>query len=290
MTATSSPECTLTRLDAADGDAADVGRPVERRDEEPQRVVRPDVRRRHAVDERLEERAQVLAAILEVQRRPALPGRGVDGGEVQRLVVGAQVHEEVEHLVHDLVGTRVAPVDLVHDEDRPEPVLERLLDDEPRLRHGPLEGVDEEQRAVGHGEDPLHLAAEVRVAGGVDHVDLHDLAAHGPVADRAVLAEDRDPALPLQRVGVHDQAVLAAGELVELRLAEHARLVEQAVDQGGLAVVDVGDHGDVADAAGVHGVGSDSLCGASGAFRRRAPQDTVVAFPEASSVRAPPIW
>ena len=64
--------------------------------------------------------------------------------------------------------------------------------------------------------------------------------------DGRVLGEDGDAALPLQVVRVHD----ALGD--SLVGAEDAALAEHGVDEGGLAVVDVGDDGDVADGAG-HG-------------------------------------
>jgi hypothetical protein len=60
-------------------------------------------------------------------------------------------------------------------------------------------------------------------------------------AHRAVLGQDGDAALALDVVAVHH----AFGDL--LVLAEGAALAQQLVDQGGLAVVDVGDDGDVAD-------------------------------------------
>ena len=67
------------------------------------------------------------------------------------------------------------------------------------------------------------------------------------VADRDVLGEDGDAALALLVVGVEH----ALGDL--LVLAEHVGGLQQPVDQRGLAVVDVGDDGDVADVVGAHG-------------------------------------
>ena len=58
---------------------------------------------------------------------------------------------------------------------------------------------------------------------------------------RGALGQDGDAALPLQVVAVER----ALGHL--LMLPEGAGLAEQLVDQGGLAVVDMGDDGDVAD-------------------------------------------
>jgi hypothetical protein len=60
------------------------------------------------------------------------------------------------------------------------------------------------------------------------------------IADRAVLREDRDPALALEVVAVHHPL----GHV--LVLGERARLDQQLVDERGLAVVDVGDDRDVA--------------------------------------------
>ena len=74
------------------------------------------------------------------------------------------------------------------------------------------------------------------MAGGVDDVDLVVV-----VVERGVLGEDGDAALALEVVGVHD--ALGDGFVG----AEGAGLAEHGVDQGGLAVVDVGDDGDVED-------------------------------------------
>ncbi len=61
-----------------------------------------------------------------------------------------------------------------------------------------------------------------------------------------VLGQDRDAPLALQVVGVED--ALAH----QLAVAELAALAQQAIDQRGLAVVDVGDDGNVADIVATH--------------------------------------
>ena len=123
------------------------------------------------------------------------------------------------------------------------PKPERPHEHVARLRHGALVGVHQQQHRVHHAEHPLDLAAEVGVAGGVDDVDEVVLPLH-----RAVLGADGDAALALEVVAVHHA-------LVDVRvLAEHVRGAEDAVDQRRLAVVDVGDDGEVADlGGGVHG-------------------------------------
>ncbi len=129
----------------------------------------------------------------------------------------------------------VGAVDLVDDDDDAVTQLQRAGEDEARLRHGALSGVDEQDNAVDHLEDTLDLAAEVGVARGIDNVDLGVA-----VADGGVFGEDRDAALTLEVVRVHD----AVDDL--LIFAVHAALLEHFVDEGGLAVVDVGDDGYIA--------------------------------------------
>ena len=72
--------------------------------------------------------------------------------------------------------------------------------------------------------------------GRVDDVDLRAVPAHG-----GVLGEDRDAPLALERVGVHHAL------LHDLIVAERAGLPEHLVDERRLAVIDVGDDGDVAN-------------------------------------------
>ena len=115
------------------------------------------------------------------------------------------------------------------------PHLERLGDHEFGLRQRPFGGVDQHQRAIDHVEDALDLAAEIGVAGGVDDIDP------GVLPDqRGRLGQDGDAALALEVVGIHR----ALGNA--LVVAKRAGLLQQPVDQGGFAMVDVGDDGDIA--------------------------------------------
>ena len=166
---------------------------------------------------------------------PALLGRAVDDREIELLVGGVERGEQVEHFVDDLGRPRVVLVDLVDADDRLQADLQRLADHEFGLRHRPFGGVDQHDGAVDHRQNPLDLAAEIGVAGGVDDIDAHVLP-----HDRRRLGENGDAALAFEVVGVHH----ALGDA--LVLAEGARLLQQPVDERRLAVVDVGDDGDVA--------------------------------------------
>ncbi len=158
------------------------------------------------------------------------------------LVVRAQFDEEVEDFVHDFGRASVAPVDLVDDDDRAQVQFERFAQHEARLRHDAFRGVDEQQDALHHLKHALDLTAEVGVAGGVDDVELEV-----PVNDGGVFGEDRDPALALERVRVHDP------RREGLTLAEDATLPEHGIDERRFAVIDVGDDREISDVgAGFH--------------------------------------
>ncbi len=227
--------------DAADTDAADVGVVVERGDLKLQRRLRIRGRRRHVREDRFEQRVHVRLALGVVRARPALQRRGVDHREVELLVGGAELVEELERVVDDPAGAGARAVDLVHDDDGLVPQRERLARDEPRLRHRAFDGVHEQQHAVHHREHALDLPAEVRMARRV-----HDVDPDAAVFDGAVLGQDRDAALTLDVVGVHHALhdLLVSGE--------GAGLSQEAVDERRLAMVDVRNDRDVANGA-LHG-------------------------------------
>src|SRR5699024_5644955 len=102
-------------------------------------------------------------------------------GGIELLVRAAEVHEQLQHLVHDLKYALVGAVYLVEDDDDPVAELKRLGEHEARLGHRPLGGVHEQDDAVDHLEYALDLAAEVGVARGIDDVYFGVAIAHGGV-------------------------------------------------------------------------------------------------------------
>ena len=181
--------------------------------------------RRHPRDDRLED---VLDAA-------ALLGAREDRG----VAVEA---DDVLDLPASLVGLRAREIDLVDDRDDLEAVFHRQVGVRQRLRFHALRGIDHQQRALARGERPRHLVAEVHVPRRVDEVQDVGL----PVGRRVVQADrvrlDRDATLALQvhaveHLGFHLASLQRTGDL------------EEAVSQGRLAVVDVGDDREVADIA-----------------------------------------
>ena len=76
------------------------------------------LRRRDVLDDAVEDRQQVRLEVVRGGAGDALATRRVEDGEVQVVVVGAELDEEVVDEVQDLARARVAPVDLVDDDDR----------------------------------------------------------------------------------------------------------------------------------------------------------------------------
>jgi hypothetical protein len=115
--------------------------------------------------------------------------------------------------------------------------LQSLAEDVARLGQRTFAGVDQQHDAVDHLERALDFTAKVAVAGRVDDIDFHVV-----IKDRGVLGENGNAALALQFVRVHD-----AFDVVLIG-AKSAALLQHSVHQRGLAVVDVGDNSDIANA------------------------------------------
>ena len=174
--------------------------------------------------------------LVEVGYQPALKARTVEHGKVELGVVGAQLDEQVEGLVEGAGRVGIRPVGLVDDDDRPQAETQSAHEHVACLRHGTFVGVDQQQHAVDHAEHALDLAAEVGVPRRIDDVD--QVAA--PL-DGTVLTADRDAALALKRVAVHDALLDVSA------IAKNVDGAEDGVDERRLAVIDMSDYCQVAD-------------------------------------------
>ncbi len=193
------------------------------------------------LQKRLENRADVRAGLLQFPGSRTGSPAGVENREIERLLISAQFHEQIEYFVQNRIGPRIRAVDLVDHHDGPKLMLKRLLQDEAGLRHRSLGGIDEQEHPVGHAQDALDFPAEIGVAGGVDQIDLRHYAIGGGKLDRHVLGQDGDSPLALEGIAIEERVLL------DLTLAKIAALAQQRVDQRRFAMVDVGDDCDVAD-------------------------------------------
>ena len=230
-----------TAEDLANRDAADVVAPVNIGHEHVEGLVGLGEGRRNVIEDGLEERGHVLLFLAEVVHHVAVAAGAIHNRGVELLFGGVEFHEELEHLVVHLSRLGVFAVDFVDDDHDLEAMGEGLAEHETGLSLWAVVGIDHEEHAVDHAERALDLATEVGVSGSVDDVNDLILPVNG-----GVLGLDRDALLLFEVHGIH-------GTLLDALVgAENATLLEKFVDEGGFAMVDVGDNGDVTDAL-VHG-------------------------------------
>ena len=234
-------------LDAPGQQAPQIGVALHRDRQHGERRVRLHRRRGHVLDDLVEQGVHIAGPGVRLLRRPALFGGREQGREVQLRLVRIQRGEQVEGLVLHLERALFGLVHLVDQHDRVEPQPQRLPHHELRLRHRPFARIHQHDDAVDHGQNTLHLAAEIGVAGGVDDVDARALPDNA-----GAFRQDGDAAFTLLVVRVHG----ALGHL--LVGAEGAGLVQQAVNQRGFAVIDMRDNRDIAD---IHSVELSPITG-----------------------------
>ena len=149
--------------------------------------------------------------------------------------------DHVFDLLPHPLGLGGGQIDLVQDRHDLVIVVERLVDIGQRLRLDPLAGVDHQQRAFAGGQAAVDLIGEIDMARRVDQVELVELAVLGAIVEAHGLRLDGDAALALDIHRVEDL-------LLHLPRGEPAAQLDQPVCQRRLAVIDMGDDGEVADA------------------------------------------
>ena len=164
--------------------------------------------------------------------RNALPGRTEQHGRVQLLVCGIQIQQKLQHLVYHLMDALIGTVNLIDDHNDAVAQLQRAAQHKAGLGHGTFRCIHQQNDAVDHFQDTLHLTAKVGVARRIHDIDLGI-----SVLDGGVFGKNGDAALALQIIGVH-HAVHCL-----LIFPVYAALLEHLVHQRGFAVVNMGDDG-----------------------------------------------
>ena len=213
------------------------------------KIDRPDARLDEIADEVLELLMDLDASEEQLENTPFLycSGRAGTAGAVQErgvfqlFLAGIQIHEQLQHLVCDLVQACVRTVDLVDHNDDLQVHFQCLGEHKACLRHRALSRIYQQQCAVYHAENTFYLAAEVRMSRCINDIDLGVAVAY-----RGVLCQNGDTTLTLQIVGVHDTVCHS------LIFPEYAALLQHLVNQRGLAVVNVGDNGDISQIFSYH--------------------------------------
>ena len=155
------------------------------------------------------------------------------GGDLRGLVAGQA--DDVLNLLLDPGRVSGGEVDFVDDGQNLQPSVDGQIGVGQGLGLDALSGVNHQQRALAGGQAAADLVVEVHVARGVDQVEGIGLAVVGGVVQLDGAGLDGDAPLPLE-LHIVQQLVLHLPGL------DGVALLQQAVGQGGLAVVNVGDN------------------------------------------------
>ena len=171
----------------------------------------------------------------------AVSGRAVNQREIQLVIICFQFDEEVQNFAFHVRNTLVRTVDLIDDNDRFQLMFQCLSENVLGLGHRAFMGVYQKEHAVYHVQDTFHFAAEVSMPWGINDVDFDTIVHNG-----SVLCQNGNASFPFQRVGVHDTFCHF------LVVPENMTLFQHGIDKSRLAMVDMGDNGNVADIFSFH--------------------------------------
>ena len=188
-----------------------------------------------------------------------------DGYSIRTYIANKRMNGK--SIILNVYQIRIAEVNFVDDDDRLQMQGEGFFQDELGLGHRAFLGVYNQEYAIGHIESALNFTRKIGVAGSVNDVDFVAVVENG-----GLLGGDGDAALVFLVHGVHNQSLGHLG----LVGAESVRLLQETINEGGLAVVNVGDNSDVADfgSSGFHNL---SIVALFGGFSKRWVRSRAVA-------------
>jgi hypothetical protein len=193
---------------------------------------------RDVFDDGVEERLHRAADVLQIELGKTFFGAGIDDWKIHLLVGRVKGDEQIPNGVEHFVWIGIVAIDFVDHDNRLRAGFEGFAEDETGLSLGTIRGINDKQHAVDHVHDTLDFAAEIGVAGSIDDIDVVILIFEG-----GVFGADGNALFALKIHGIHD-ALFGGDGLVG---AERAGLLEEAIDERGFPVVDVGDNGDISN-------------------------------------------
>ena len=140
----------------------------------------------------------------------------------------------------------VGQVDFVDDGDEGEALFHREVDVGDGLGFDSLCSIDDQEGAFAGGEGAGDFVGEIDMPRGVHEVEFVDFTGLGLVLHRDRMRFDGDAALAFEVHGVEHLILLLAD-------LDGAGVFEEAVGEGGLAVVDVGNDAEITSIGGGHG-------------------------------------
>src|SRR5579871_5263839 len=171
-----------------------------------------------------------------VDARPTLLSARINGGIFCLLFVDSEVEEELHDLFFDFVNTRIRTINLINNYGHMEALLEGFAQNETGLRQWSFRSIHQQKRAIGHEQGALYFAPKICVTGRVNNIDLTSLP-----FETGILGGNGDAALLLELARIHHAL---ANVLMRFK---QPGLLEQVVDHGGFAMVNVCNNSHIAN-------------------------------------------
>ena len=153
--------------------------------------------------------------------------------------------DDILDFLRDFIGNCARQVNLVDDGHDFQIVVECKIDISQRLGFHTLRRVDNEHRPVAGSERTRNFIIKVDMAGSINQVEDILFPVIRTINRADCLGFDRNASLPLQIHVVEDL-------VLHFTLCEKTCHLNDAVGEGGLAVVDVGYYTEIADFALIH--------------------------------------
>ena len=192
------------------------------------------IRSRNLLNDGLHQRNQIVIIIIHAVLCNTITGSGINNREIQLVIISIQLHKELQDLIVNIINALVWAVNLVDNNDRLQLLLKSLSQNVLGLRHRTLKGIYQQQNTINHVQYTLNLAAEISMARGINNIYLGAL-----IHDSSILGKNSNTALTLQIARVHNAlCYLLVG-------AENMALLQHSINQGSLAMVDMGNNSNI---------------------------------------------
>ena len=186
----------------------------------------------------IKQRAHIRGGFGQVRHGKAIQRRGIHHRKIQLLIGRAQLIEQIKSMIHHPIRSSAGSVYLVDYHDRMQAERQCLARYKAGLRHRPFHRIYQQQHTVHHRQYAFDFAAKIGVSRCVNNIDMHAF-----VLNRTILCQNGNAALFFQIIIIH----YALGNM--LVRSKSGGLSQQLIHEGGFAVVNVGDNGDVTDCA-----------------------------------------
>ena len=165
--------------------------------------LRPCVRipfgSRNIIQDSVEKRLHILILHCEVQGGASCFGGSEHKRTVQLFVIGIQIHEKLQNLIHNSDGPCLRTVNLIHTYNNGKLQLQSLAQHEFRLGHRAFKSIHHQNNPVHHFKHTFHFTAEIRMPGGINNIDFSSFIRNG-----RIFGKNGNTSFPLDSIGVHD--------------------------------------------------------------------------------------